>query len=211
MNLKKRMITSFLPIKLGRLISLYCCAISLSISVLLFPSSVFAEKNVHIAVVNVSHIIKNAPQTKQSNLKLKEKFLPKEKALLKQSNQISQLEAEKNKNDFSLSNDKKAQLVREIRTLKRTYRRNLEDFREELRFVREDALDKVQTEVYQAIGAVREQQGIDIVIQEFVSASPRVNITTAVLDYLSEKIKPKTATEALPKKQQGNDGNFIPQ
>ena len=78
---------------------------------------------------------------------------------------------------------------REIRSLKRERARTLEDFREELRFARDTALDEVQKSVFQAIEEVRIERGIDIVIQEYVSASSRVDLTPHVIDYLKNKLE----------------------
>jgi len=173
-----------------------------------FSSQLMAD-NISIGIVNVNYVIENAPQSKKSSAKLKAKFSPQEQALAKQLDEINQLEDQKNTQEIINSEVKKNQLEREIRIRKRMRKRALEDFREELRFARNAALDIVQKEVYDAIDKVRARKGIDIIIQNYVSASKRVNITDDVLEYLQEKIK-KTNRNNI-NKEKGNDGGFIPQ
>jgi len=83
---------------------------------------------------------------------------------------------------------------REIRSRKRIRSRSLQDFREELRFARDEALDNVQKEVFRAIDEVRIAQKIDIVFQDYISASQRVDITPLVLEYLKQKINKQPVT-----------------
>ncbi|HIO92413.1 MAG TPA: OmpH family outer membrane protein [Leucothrix mucor] len=175
---------------------------------LFLSSPVMSAEIVSIGVVNVRSLMENAPQARNSSAKLKAKFSPTEQALAKQLEEIRQLEEKKNSNEILGSTVKKVQLERDIRIRKRVHSRALEDFREELRFARDTALDKVQQEVYEAIATVRAQRGIDIIIQEYVSASKRVDITDGVLEYLHAKIKKTNRNNGKLKK--GNDGNFIP-
>ncbi|PID45723.1 MAG: hypothetical protein CSB47_07195 [Proteobacteria bacterium] len=149
---------------------------------------VFAGDEISIAVVNVAYLIKNAPEAELASQALKADFLPKEKALQKKQEHIRQLEAERDQNKSTWSAEKVRQADRQIRALERERTRALEDFREELRFARDSALDDVQKSVFQAIEEVRKQKNIDIVIQEYVAASQRVNVTDEVLEYLRAQL-----------------------
>lgn len=181
----------------------------LSLFLLVFSSSVKAD--ISIGVVNVSHVMENAPQSARSSIKLKAKFVEREQKISKQQSEIAFLEKKKSSEVLDSNNETKARLEREIRTKKRAHSRALEDFREELRFARDAALDEVQKEVYEAISIVRVQRGIDIIIQEYVSASARVDITEDVLVFLREKINKKQMNKISPDNEKGNNGSFNPQ
>ncbi len=155
----------------------------------LFSTPLFAEP-VSIGVVSISKIMKQAPQAERSTINLKAKFLPIEENLAEQATEIKKLLAIKAEISSS-SSDEKLQMERKLRTLKRAHRRALEDFREEFRFAGDRALDKVQNEVYDAIHIVRRQLGLDLIVQEYVSADPRIDITSHVLEYLREKMREK--------------------
>ncbi len=175
-----------------------------------FTSSQAIAENTSIGVVNVNFLMENAPQSKNSSAKLKAKFFPLEQALAQQLDEINALVEKKTTEEILSSPVKKTQLEREIKTRRVIRSRALEDFREELRFSRGEALDKVQQEVYDAIAAVRVQRGIDIIIQEYISASKRVDITDDVLKYLQEKMKKNKKNRNSDQIKKGSDSGVIP-
>ena len=152
-------------------------------------SNLYAKEPVSVGVVNVTYLMEKAPQSEAASTKLKSKFSPVEKKLAFELDEINKLEAELNKIKLSKKNIKlQRQKERDIRTRKRKRSRSLQDFREELRFARDAALDDVQKEVFKAIDEVRAQLVIDIILQDYVSASQDVDITPLVLDYLKNKL-----------------------
>lgn len=152
-------------------------------------SNLYAKEPVSVGVVNVTYLMEKAPQSEAASTKLKSKFTPVEKKLAKELDEINKLELELNKIKVSKKNVKlQRQKEREIRTRKRKRSRSLQDFREELRFARDAALDDVQKEVFKAIDEVRAQLDIDIILQDYVSASQDVDITPIVLEYLKNKL-----------------------
>ena len=154
-----------------------------------FFSAAYAEDVVSVGVVNVTFLMENAPQAEVASSNLKDKFLPQEQKLAEDLEQINRLEIELKKLIASKENDDiKRQKERELRSRKRARSRSLQDFREELRFARDAALDVVQKEVFSAIDEVRRQKKIDIILQDYISASQRVDITPVVLDFLKKKL-----------------------
>ena len=162
--------------------------------------SVQAEGSVSVGVVNVTFLMENAPQSEIASVSLKSKFSPQEKKLATDLDQINALELELNEIKVAKKGLKLLrQKERELRSRKRLRSRSLQDFREELRFARDAALDDVQKEVFKAIDEVRKLKKIDIILQDYVSASKSVDITPFVLEYLKQKvdeIDSPTATKA---------------
>lgn len=155
----------------------------------ILPTHAMAEDTVSVGVVNVTFLMENSPQSEIASDTLKNKFSPQEKKLAKELDEINALELELNEIKVAKKGlEIQRQKERQLRTIKRVRSRALQDFREELRFARDLALDEVQKEVFKAIAEVRQQQNIDIVLQDYVSASKRVDITPAVLEYLKSKV-----------------------
>ena len=159
--------------------------------VLFFISNtLYAKEFVSVGVVNVTHLMEKAPQSEVASTQLKRKFSPQEKKLALELDELNKLEVELNKLKESKKNVALLrQKERELRTRKRIRSRSLQDFREELRFSRDSALDEVQKEVFRAIDEVRIQLNIDIILQDYVSASQDVDITPVVLEYLKKKLE----------------------
>ncbi len=166
-----------------------------------FHTQLIAAESVSVGVVNVTFLMENSPQSEIASEKLKSKFSPQEKKLAAELDDINALELELNElktNKTSVTLQQRKE--RELRTIKRIRSRALQDFREELRFARDLALDEVQKEVFKAIAEVRRQQNIDIILQDYVSASKKVDITPAVLEYLQSKVgESKQADAEKPK------------
>jgi len=147
-----------------------------------------AEDSISVGVVNVAYLMEKAPQSEIASASLKTKFSPQEKKLATDLDEINALELELNeikvaKQDVELLRKRE----RDLRSRKRLRSRLLQDFREELRFARDLALDEVQKDVFSAIDEVRVQKNIDIIFQDYISASSRVDITSDVLEYLKDK------------------------
>ena len=154
----------------------------------LYPTSYAEHPVISIGVVDVPLLMQNAPEAARASEQLKQRFKPQELKLARELEAISLLEAEFEAAKNSLTEQQTRQQDREIRSRKRERTRNLEDFREELRFARDKALDEVQKNVFIAIEEVRAAKNIDIVLREYVAASKRVNITATVLELLEKKL-----------------------
>ena len=165
------------------------CFVAILLSPLTAKSVGDEDLAVTIAVVNVTYLMENSPEAELASKALKAKFSPKELALAKEQDAITLLETARERNRSNWTEADIRQAEREIRGLKRTRARKLEDFREELRFARDSALDEVQKSVFSAIEEVRIERNIDIIIQEYVAASTRVNLTPHVITYLQNKVK----------------------
>ena len=156
---------------------------------LFISNYLYAKELVSVGVVNVTYLMEKAPQSEVASTQLKSKFSPQEKKLALELDELNKLEVELNKIKRTKKNvSLQRQKERELRTRKRIRSRSLQDFREELRFARDSALDDVQKEVFRAIDEVRVQLNIDIVLQDYVSASQDVDITPVVLEYLKKKL-----------------------
>ena len=172
-----------------------------------------ARQSVRIAIVNVGTLLDNAPQAKAADAKLKLDFVPREQKLETDQKAIQQLEDELTlRNDAgSLPQEEKVQRQRELRDLQRNYARQMEDFREEVRVARDAAIDALQASIIQAIGDVREQEKIDLVLREsnYIVASDRIDITSKVMQHLEQKFQaqatlaaPVPAPSPVPSKQE---------
>ncbi len=161
----------------------------LVLSVMLFSSLALAEEPpARIAVVNLATLMEKSPQAQAASDKLKREYSPKEQELDTEKNAIKQAQDQLSAQVESgaLNAPDQLQQERDLRSRERTYTRNMEDFRDELRTARDIAMDGVQSVILQAIEEVRTREGIDLVFKEtdYVTASKRIDMTEKVLAYL---------------------------
>ncbi len=161
-----------------------------------------AADPISIGVVNVPYLMEHAPQAELASAALKERFIPQEKKLADALDEINHLSADLDKvTDLTTDKESIRQKERELRTKKRARSRLLQDFREELRFARDSALDDVQRGVFSAIDHIREKNKLDIILQDYLSASQRVDVTPLVLKYLKQTLKAPVKKSAQNSKQ----------
>ena len=158
-----------------------------------------------IAVVKVAVLLGESPRAKALAKSIKDQYLQQEQVLKQEHEVLKQLEASLDRNSDQLSNSDLIKKSRDFRQRKRKYTRDYEVFRDQLNTERQDALVTVREEVLDAISAVREAQKIDIVIENYISASNQVDITRDVIQYLNDNYQ-KEQTTAAPfnASQQGN-------
>lgn len=151
-----------------------------------------------LAVVNVVKVLEQAPQAAAEGKRLESLFAAREAALAQEQLELQRARETLQSTGDVLPEAQRVQRERELRTLERDYSRKQEDLREEIRFAKDAALEKVQEQVEQAVEAVRVEGQIDIVFREsnYIVASARVNLTDKVLAYLQQQFdSAKEATE----------------
>lgn len=154
--------------------------------------SVWAEDvspSYRLAVVNVVKVLEQAPQAAAEGKRLESLFAAREAALAQEQLELQRAREALQSTGETLPEAARIQRERELRTLERDYSRKQEDLREEIRFAKDAALEKVQEQVEQAVEAVRAEGQIDIVFREsnYIVASARVNLTDKVLAYLQQQ------------------------
>lgn len=146
------------------------------------------KKATKLAVVNISTLMRDSPRAKSLGEEIKNKFLPKEEALTKEAERLKELEESLDKDTSKQENNAdRIKSSRAYRKRKRQYTRDFEAFQDQLGVARQDALVAVRQEVQDAIATVREKYSIDIVIDNYISASDSVDITQTVIQYLEKK------------------------
>jgi outer membrane protein len=160
-----------------------------------------------MAVVNLVKVLEQAPQSAAEGKRLESLFAAREAALAQEQLELQRAREALQATGDTLPEAEQVQRERELRTLERDYSRKQEDLREEIRFAKDAALEKVQEQVEQAVDAVRAEGQIDIVFREsnYIVASARVNLTDKVLAYLQQQFDSaqpaaNDATEANPAK-----------
>lgn len=163
-----------------------------------------------LAVVQVAVLLDESPRAKVLAKRINAQYLQQEKILKKEHETLKQLEASLDRNSSQLSDSERIKKSRDFRQRKRKYTRDYETFRDQLNTERQDALAMVRQEVLDAISAVREAHNIDIVIENYISASNNVDITQDVIQYLNDNYQKEQATTPstqLPPANANTQGN----
>ena len=159
----------------------------IALTLLLAMPAAFAQgTGLKIGFVNTARVLKEAPQARKVEERLKAEFGPREEQLREKRQEILTLE-EDLKTDTSLNQNARRKLEREIR-LKVSQLKFLEqEFREDQNLRRNEEIRELQ----QVISNVLKMQGdsgkFDLILTEGVSyVSDRIDITTETIEMLKQ-------------------------
>jgi outer membrane protein len=149
-------------------------------------SALFAQ-DLKIGFVSTERVFREAPPAVKALKKLEKEFAPREAEMKKvaEDAQALQLKLEKEGMIMSASQrrDREAELGRMTRDLQRMQR----EFREDLNLRKNQELESVVQGANKVIKEIAEKENYDLILQEAVYRSPRLDITDKVIKALGDK------------------------
>jgi len=156
---------------------------------LLISSAAWAQTK--IGFVRTERVLKESIPAQAAQKKLEAEFSKREKELQDLASRLRGL-SEKLERDLPVLAEKdRVNQQREITDMERDLQRRQREFREDLNQRRNEELAGVVEQANQAIRKIAESEKFDIIFQEAVYASPRIDITDKVLRALGTKASGK--------------------
>lgn len=144
-----------------------------------------AQDALKIGFVNTERILRDAVPAKSAQQKLEAEFNKRDKELQDMGARLKSL-GERIERDASVMSDAdRLRRQREFSDLEKDFQRRQREFREDLNQRRNEELAQVIDKANRAIKQIAEQENYDIILQEAVFASPRIDITDKVLRALA--------------------------
>lgn len=141
-----------------------------------------------VGYVQVDKILKEAPQTAESGKKLEQEFSPRSLELDKMKNQITAIETTLENETLTMSDTERRNKQRQVSNLKIEFQRKQRELREDINIRKNEELSVLQDRINNAVKAVSEADGYDLVMYGGVAyASKKIDITDKVLKLLSGK------------------------
>lgn len=146
-----------------------------------------AAAEVKIGFVNTERVFREAPIALQAQKKLEKEFSGREAELQKIAKQARDLQTQLEKDGVTQSATERRNKERDLANLNRDYQRTLREFREDLNVRRNEELTKVQDRARKAIQFYGEAEKFDVILEESVYFSPKIDITDKIIRSLSDK------------------------
>lgn len=161
----------------------------LAASLILFTTAAFsAAGDVKLAYVNVEQILKDAPQSAESQKKLEREFSPRQQDLEKMAKQLKDRETSLEKDSLTMSESDRQNKERDLSNMKIEFQRKQRELREDANLRRNEEVGALQERINKAVTAVAESEGYDLVIYGGVAySSKKADITDKVLKSLGKK------------------------
>jgi outer membrane protein len=150
---------------------------------LIGTGSVWAN-DAKIGFVNTDRIFRESQLAIRAQKKLEREFSTREQEIQKQIKQARDLQSFIEKEGLTLSEAERAKRERELANLNRDIQRAQREFREDLNQRKNEEFAAVHERARKAIIELAEKEKFDLILENVVYASPRVDITDRVIRIL---------------------------
>lgn len=154
------------------------------LSMLLTAAQVFAAE-LKVGFVNTERIFREAGPAQKAQKKLEKEFAARDAELQKVAKQVRDMQAQVEKESVTTSEADKRNKERDLANLNRDFQRQTREFREDLNMRKNEELGVVQERANKVIKEIAELEKFDLIVQDAVFASTKIDITDKVLKALT--------------------------
>jgi outer membrane protein len=162
-------------------------AAAVSCLLLLVSGAVQAESK--IGFVNSQRVLNEAPQAVKAKKRLEKDFEKRDQDLQKIAKQLQTMQETMEKNALTLGESERRVKAREFEDMNRDFQRKRREFSEDLTQRQNEETAAVFERINKIIKTIAEAEKYDIIFQEAVYASPRIDITEKVIKALGDGSK----------------------
>lgn len=160
------------------------CATALAVALSASVGEACAQE-ARIAAVNSDRILRESAAAQAAQKKLEAEFAKRDKDLRDMAQRLKSMSDALDKSGSSMSSTERADKQRELSNLDSDFQRKRREFNEDLNQRRNEELAAVLERANRVIKQIAEQQHYDLIVQEAVYVSPRIDITDQVLKALA--------------------------
>lgn len=157
------------------------------LAIMAFP----AAADVRIGVINTERVMRESEPAKKASSKLEKEFKKRSQELDKMRQQAQTMQDDMEKNGVTMTDAARSAKSRELADLSRELQRRQREYNEDLNARRNEELQSIVERTNVVIREIAEKENFDLVVQEAVYASPRIDITEKVIKALNEVVPGK--------------------
>ena len=157
-------------------------------TLLLFANSAVAvAQEIKIGFVSTERVFREAAPAVRALKKLEKEFAPREEEIKKLNEEARAIQQQLEKEGMTMSASQRRDRETELGRMSRERQRLEREFREELNLRKNEELAAVLQSANQVIKEIAEKEKFDLILQEAVYRSPRLDITEKVIKALADK------------------------
>jgi outer membrane protein len=153
---------------------------------LLWVGSLGAEE-LRIGIVRTDRILQESAPMIKAQKKLEKEFASREQELQRVAKQARDLQSQLEKEGMTLPESERRAKEQELNRVNRDLQRMQRELREDYNLRRNEEWSAVLERVNKVINGIAEQEKYDLILQDAVYVSKRVDITDKVLKALADK------------------------
>ncbi len=134
-----------------------------------------------IGYVNTERIFRDSQLAQRAQKKLEKEFAAREQDIQKQIRQARDLQASLEKDSLTMAEAERTKRERDLANLNRDIQRAQREFREDLNQRKNEEFAGIHERARKTIMDIAKREDFDLIVENAVYASPRVDITDKVL------------------------------
>ena len=139
-----------------------------------------------IGFVNSDRVMREAAPAVRAQQRLEKEFEKRDQELQKLGKELQTLQEDLERNGVTMAEADRRAKERSFNDLNRDFQRKQREFREDLNQRRNEELASVLDRANRAVKQIAEAEKYDVILQEAVFASPRIDITDKVIKALAD-------------------------
>ena len=139
-----------------------------------------------IGFVNTEKVFREAAPAKRAQQVLEREFSTRNQELARLEKQGRDLQTDLERENVTIPESARRDKERQLADISRNFQRMQREIREDLNLRRNEELAKVQERATRIINQIAEQEKFDLILQEAVFASNRIDITDKVIKELAK-------------------------
>ncbi len=139
-----------------------------------------------IGFVNLDRILRDAAPAQRAQKKIEAEFSKRDQEMARLAEQLKRTQEALEKNGMTMSESERRNREREFAEMNREFQRKQREFREDLNQRRNEELSGILERANRVVRQIAEAEKFDIIFQEAVFASPRIDITDKVIRALDD-------------------------
>lgn len=153
--------------------------------VLALAGGLAQAQDLKIGYVDLQRVLRDAQPAKAAQAKLESEFGKREKELADLAARLKAASERLDRDAPTLAESERSRRQRELVEQDREFQRKRREFQEDLTQRKNEELAQVLDRANRAVKQIFDQEKYDLIVQEVVFASPRVDITKRVIDALN--------------------------
>jgi outer membrane protein len=162
---------------------IYTLLVALTVAMQAGPA---VAADIKIGFVDVERIRRESAPAERASKQLEKEFAPRAQELQRREGQIKTLQGQLEKDGMTMSESDRRAKEQELSRISMDYQRMQREYREDLNMRRNQELATLFERADKVIKQIADAEKYDLIIQEAVYRSPRIDITDRVLKALSD-------------------------
>lgn len=145
-----------------------------------------ADNALKIGYVNTQRIFRDAPTAVKAAKKIETEFSARDQDLQQMAKQLQTLQDSLEKNAVTMAESERRTKEKELNEQSREFQRKQREFREDLNLRQNEENAAIIEKANKAIKQLAESEKYDLILQDVVWVSPKLDVTDKIIKVLSE-------------------------